>query len=758
VGRGGRKRNERILTPLKGKVKKRKIVTFDIESKDGDTQNRGFTRPFLVDFFDGEKHYEFRNSPSVAHLPWETRHIERGGCIDKFMRWLFGMDGCRFCNYTDNLSRATERGRGCALCREHRRRFIAKSCDIYSHNGGRFDELFLIGWLLKNRRYVRFEVTSAGNRVQRLEVTPVGKGKHSTLSWSFLDSAALIPLSLHKIGKDIVGGVEKIAAVQNSMALAKEKKVDHNLDLHEDDPDWTTYVRADNEVLFLGLHRFIELIRDLGGDIGVTAPSTSMKLFRMKYQKRTIMRNRHFKSCDGLCKNVIVRPDGSKMPCATFCDFSCHGCAHAFAREGYYGGRTELFRRKGRNIQYYDINSSYPASMLEDMPVGDMLELDCNLSWDALRAMRKSHIGFIECEVEIPPGVEVPPLPVRHDGKLVFPTGRFRGVWDFDELELLFHPLVRGRVIKVYRSVWYEADTVFLTMVRKLYHYRTKHQGECYTNDKGKGSVCGQKSCNVDYTESIAFVAKLMLNSLYGKFGMREDRTGVVMVGEGEEPPMDEGWPMNGQHSSPFWEVERYVDAAYVIPQISAHITTLSRIRLWRGMAEVVERGGVLYYVDTDSIMCSVPITTSDGLGGWKREEVGNLLEGEFILPKLYQLKMHKQHCIDLHCPGCSRPADHPHRHDCEDKECQGCAVSVEKMKGVQHRNQTPESYRHMVYEKGTIEGIRLTQARTMFNKGMLSPTMVPAKKSLQTEYDKRVMLPDGSSVALHLELTGEEL
>ncbi len=79
-------------------------------------------------------------------------------------------------------------------------------------------------------------------------------------------------------------------------------------------------------------------------------------------------------------------------------------------------------------------------------------------------------------------------------------------------------------------------------------------------------------------------------------------------------------------------------------------VTALSRIRLWRGMVEVVERGGYPYYVDTDSIMASVPITPSDGLGGWKQEEVGNLIEGEFILPKLYRLKMHKPDCIDQGC------------------------------------------------------------------------------------------------------------
>ncbi len=752
-----KRRSEKYLAPLNGKIKKRRLVTFDIESKDGDTQERGFTRPFLVDFFDGENHHEFRNDPGMERIQWETRHIEKGGCIDKFMRWLLALDGCKFCNYTYRLRDALRGGRGCQHCKEHRAKYCSKMCDIYSHNGGRFDELFLIGWLLKHRKELRFEVTSAGGRIQKLEIEPCGgKGPKSSLKWVFLDSAALIPLSLQKIGKDILGGVDELPSVKNAKELASQK-LNHDLNLPEDDEGWTTYVRADNEVLYLALHRFIELFQDLGGSIGITAPSSSMKLFRRRFQKRKINRNRHFDKCDGACHRSLTAPDGSRIPCASYCDLKCHGCAHAFIRRGYYGGRTELFRRKGRKIYYYDISSSYPASMLDEMPVGDMVELNPGLSWEALRAMRRTHIGFLEVEVEIPAGVEVPPLPVRYDGKLVFPTGYLKGVWDFDELDLLFHERVKGRIVKVKRSVWYAHDPVFREMVTRLYHYRTKHATGCTTNQRGVGTVCGKKHCNPDYTEGLAYVAKLVLNSLYGKFGMREDRTGIVMVGE-DEPKPDDGWPINGKHDSPFWEVERYVDAAYIIPQISAHITALSRIRLWRGMVEVVERGGYLYYVDTDSIMASVSITPSDGLGGWKQEEVGNLIEGEFVLPKLYRLKMHKPDCIDPACDGCSRPADHPHRHDCEDKTCKGCATSVEKMKGVQHRNQTPENWQHMIYEGGTVTGERLMQHRTMFNKAALSPTMVESKKSLKSDYDKREMLEDGKgSVALHLDMSQAE-
>lgn len=807
----GKRREETYLRGLTSAVKHKRIAVFDLESKDGDTQKAGFTRPFQVGFYDGGEYIEFRNDPELAEIDWKYRHIARGGCLDKFLRWLFRLDGCHKCHRP--LTQYNAQGvKHCMDCVKHRKRYGSTQCNIYSHNGGRFDELFMLGWLLQNRDKVKFDLTAVQARIQRLEVRPVTapdqfKGKQARVSWTFLDSFALMPLSLAEIGKDLLGGAERFSAVKEAMDLEKQiareredvlnrnlaeqahakavmalaqgldpeteteaetveeklrregkyagnSKLAMDLDLEENHPAWEIYNKADNVVLYNGITRFHELMEGLGGEVGITAPASSMKLFRRAFQHRPIKRNRHFDKCDGVCHRGPVLRDGTRGPCADYCDGKCHGCAHAYIREGYYGGRTELFKRWGHRLFYYDINSSYPASMLEPMPVGDMHELDVKLSWDALRTIRRSHVGFLDVEVTIPRGCPIPPLPVRHEGKLVFPTGSFRGVWDFDELDLLSHPLVQGKVTKVHRSIWYSQEPVFREMVRVLYRYRQKHVDGCKVDKnspEGHGTKCRKKVCNPDYTPGLAYVAKLMLNSLYGKFGMREDRESVVMVPPDEPKPAD-GWPLNGEHNSPFWVVEKFVDAAYIIPQISAHITTLSRRRLWHGMAEVIAKGGELYYVDTDSIMSSAEIDPSDELGGWKREDPDKLIDGEFILPKLYQLKLHKAGCVNPLCEGCIDPDAKLHRHDCKDKKtCPGCAVSVEKMKGVTYRAQTPENWKRMVYEREEIVGTRLTQHRTMLNNLMLSPEVVEAKKSLQTEYDKRVMLPDGSTVPLHI-------
>lgn len=746
------RRSEKYLNRLTGKVKRKAMLVFDIESKDGESQKAGFTRPFMCGAYDGTEFQEFWNDMSVARGP--HRHILPNGNIDKFMHWLFRPDGCRECFYKFTVEHHGRPGRVCPSCKAHREKYSSKKCNIFSHNGGRFDELFLLGWLIKNKARFKFEISAVQSRIQRLDVWPTGLSQ-AKLSWTFLDSFSILPLGLRQIGKDLLGSdLEKLPAVKDAEKLAREKgKIDLNLSEH-DRQAWSTYNKADLTVLYLALHRYHDLIEKLGGEVGITAPATSMKLFRRRYQKKAIPRNRHFKKCDGKCDKAGIDKEGNPIPCATHCDLKCHGCAHHWVRGGYYGGRTEKYGEYWWDYKYHDINSSYPASMMDEMPVGDMTEFGPEKSWRVLHEMRKTHIGFIECEVEIPENCYIPPLPYRYERKLVFPTGRFSGIWDYDELKLLEDPLVNGKVVRVFRSVWYKKAPIFREMVTTLYKYRQKHIKPCGPDSEGMGTACHKPSCNPIFNKGMALIAKLMLNALYGKFGMREDRTGIVMIGDDGVKPVD-GFPINGKHSSPFWEVERYVDAAYIIPQISAHITTLSRIRLWRGMAFIIRSGGRLFYVDTDSVKSSIDMPSSDDLGEWKKEEPDVLLEGEWITNKLYKQSGHLKDgsCKGAgKCTGCAiLDGGRAHRHDCKDDRCKGCAVSVEKMKGVGYDKQTPEHYQSMVHEKGTIRGKRLTQHRTMLNKGLISPVMAEWSKSIKSEYDKRAMLKNGDSLPLYL-------
>lgn len=539
------------FTPLEGPVKSRKFLVFDIESKADDTQDAGFTRPFLVGVYEGETYKEFRDA-RPGEGDWESRYYEEGGCIDRAMR---------------EILRQKYRG-----------------WHIYAHNGGRFDFLFLLPWLRQVGWDLgfRWSIIPVSSSIQVLDVWKMKKGKggevHRAHRWRFLDSFKLIPTSLDKAAK----------------AFGQSGKVQHDLDMEENDPHWSVYLEADCVQLYGVLQKFHGYVENvLLGEVGITAPSTAMKIFRRNYLKASIPRSIE---------------------------------THEFVRRGYVGGRVEVFEKLATELRYFDINSSYPASMLEDMPTGP------GFFWDGAppsRCTDGGYIGFCEVDVEVPE-MHVPPLPLKHEktGKLLFPTGRLRGVWDWAELQMAME--VGARITKWHKSVWYAPSPLFREFVTELYKYRDKSRA--------------------DYDVGLAEVVKIMLNATYGKFGMKTLRRKIYCH---DDPTMPENAvPVNGNPDSILWVAEEETDAPYIMPQIAAHVTSLSRIRLYTKVFKAAcckscwpercrcKNHGILAYGDTDSGLTPTMLETGTALGELKDEfpEQSGKLIGMFMGPKTYIL------------------------------------------------------------------------------------------------------------------------
>lgn len=837
------KREEAYLKPLTSKPKTLGIFALDIESKRDDSQDAGFTRPFKVGFFDGSEYTSFSDSGRMAfRLPWQEWHLREGGCIDAFCKFLFSGGG------------------------EDRKRFQSLNGFCYGHNAGKFDFLFILGWLLRHRDEYVFEIASVMSKIQRLDVWVKGTDPDTAGKWVFADSVSLLPMSLDKVGDTFCRNVfldDTLDEDGNKVRLGKRKM---SLDLPEWDPLWDIYLKDDCRVLWYGVTAYQTMISKLGGEVGITSPATAMKTFRRSFQKDWIYIGKHFPGCDGKC------PDEDLCERGTGCDGKCHGCLHKWIRLGYYGGRVEPHRKFGTYILCYDINSSYPASMRSPMPIGKPTVYGPMKFADMAR-LRKTQVGFVECTVEIPKNCKLPPLPWRvpegrritvtqpdgtetvvPPGKLVFPTGRISGVWDYDELCLLMHPLVDGKIVEVKKSVWYQQKPIFVDFVDTLYKFRDKNDPSNYERGvierDGKGGILNED----EFGAALAEVCKLMMNALYGKFGMRPERTGLLLVDVEAGPS---AWPENAEPlwRSPtdvpedclVWEEDRYVEAPYIIPQVSAHITALSRIRLFMGAADVLAQGGTLYYMDTDSIRTSVAIPDSLMLGGWKLENPKDvILESTFVLPKLYQDIAHKASCEYIQsfipesepeewkkagrhntawkgarCPGCAFVFHHPEckkkfpdrislatflREHCQGdviirtKEgraytghgrvfsinskdgtvaCKGCSAYKHKMKGISHRDQTIENWERLLRrdQEDPVRGERLAGHKQMLRRSgnlkvidlqnllkekgfdgkeklvgpMLSPEVIPTKKTLRTDYDKRQFLSDGSTIPIYV-------
>lgn len=708
----GRTAASAFLDALSGPAKRKNFCTVDIESKAEDTQQAGFTRPFLVGTYDPMRrvYEEFRDEPHLGSRDWKTRYVDPGGCVDKVLTYLLSAP---FKNY-----------------------------QIYSHNGGNFDELFFLPWLRRHEDEFGFEVVPVQSSIQVIKVwrLPTEVEEPIRDRWTFLDSMKLFPMGLEKMCK----------------TFGLPGKVDHDLDMHETDERWSTYLKQDCVALAEGLIKIHELVEDkLGGEVGMTAPSTSMKLFRRRFLGRPgsvkkIPRFQHWHGCDGKAD------DGGE----------CQGCAHQWVRRGYYGGRTELFRVYGENLHYYDINSSYVAAMREEMPVGDRTVLtgeDAEIDW---RRTAKEG-GFVECTVKIPATCDLPPLPHRSEktGKLIFPTGVFSGVWSTRELALLKDPSVNGEILSVKRVVWFRLKPVFEGMVQELWRLRDKNQE--------------------DYDEGLSALAKLLGNSLYGKFGMKEQRTSIVF-----SDARDDGHcflcqktatgglcnecvgskPATDDEDCDVWYQKKKVEASYIIPHIAAWITSLARERLWRFMRQAADAGGKIFYCDTDSIITDVMLPSSSALGELKDEyplivaggpELAHsfsspeealgwlnamLPRGTFVQPKVYMLESQRFKTAKVTMKGFPyRNVDAPKAHG-KDCSCSECII--------RHKENLLKLQRGEALTWRQLEKVR-TLARGGFRHG---PKMKQISKSFKSEYDKRVILPDGSTRPQVLDEREDEL
>jgi hypothetical protein len=525
------------LGPLHGVRKRRRFLVFDIESKDGRGQKAGFTRPFRVGVYDGTEYREFRDL--TVGGDWRERYYSEGGCVAQAML--------------------------CMLRRRHAGKYI------YAHNAGVFDFLHILPWLMGQgeRLGYRFRLVPVASSIQLLDVWHI---RHKCV-WRFVDSYKLMPSALDKLAKTFgLGG-----------------KVKQDLNLHEEDPSWSKYLKGDCTKLYGVLEKFHYYIEEvLGGEVGITAPATSMKLYRRRFLKGKIAR-----SLD----------------------------THAFIRESYCGGRCEDFIEHGEELRYFDFNSSYPASMLELMPSGP------GIWWRGKppkRLREQGSVGFVRCNVYVPETMNIPPLPVRgkkEDGlpesKLVFVVGRLHGVWEYSELQMAEE--YGCRIEEWFESVWYPARELFVEFVLELYKYRDKSRP--------------------GFDEALAEVVKRMLNALYGKFGQKTIRKKVYRYDDPKRPANAKPAAPNDPEC-PIWYAEEESDAVYIIPQISARITSLSRQRLYRAMMAAERKGGRVYYTDTDSIVTDVELETSTELGALKDEfpEYSGRIRGWFIGPKQYLL------------------------------------------------------------------------------------------------------------------------
>jgi hypothetical protein len=214
-----------------------------------------------------------------------------------------------------------------------------------------------------------------------------------------------------------------------------------------------------------------------------------------------------------------------------------------------------------------------------------------------------------------------------------------------------------------------------------------------------------------------------MMNSLYGKTGMGEDRKLMWFNPKLADFCEHELSSVVENPNGVFTEDVK-VRPSYVIPQLAAWVTALSRVRLWRLMNELLKSGHSLWYCDTDSIVTDAPIQNSQTLGELKL--VCQARYGHFAAPKLYLL-------------------DFDNKSEVKAKGFGG---------GFGTGRLTAELYWQIVQRRAKVTIKRMTKLKEGLHrvkKGERFPIMLEGEKTVRSLDEKRIHLSNGKTIPIVL-------
>lgn len=342
-----------------------------------------------------------------------------------------------------------------------------------------------------------------------------------------------------------------------------------------ENPAHIEYAKRDVLILITGLPRLNTMLqKHFGVNANATTASTALKAWQKTLK-------------DGEIYNA-----------------SKWGDRELFTRQAYYGGLVFLTSTKlQHDCETYDRNSSYPASMVaHGVPVGRQLET---------RDYEDGRMGIYRVRVKAPDDLIVPIIPARDKrGTMRWYRGEFDTV--VTNRELIFAANHGYKILQVYEGIVWEDVAFpfneFIGLCKQIrFGFRDKPE---------------------------EFLAKLMQNALYGKFGSRRERLRIFSARSMTDEDLIGSVPYDDRG---LWYVKKELDEEMrCAPEWAVFITAHSRLSL---LQQVYSAGPEnVFYGDTDSITLrkgyGSQIDVGLEYGQWKLEKEWR--EFRAIAPKVY--------------------------------------------------------------------------------------------------------------------------
>ena len=328
-----------------------------------------------------------------------------------------------------------------------------------------------------------------------------------------------------------------------------------------------------------------------------------------------------------------------------------------FIRKSFFGGRTNSIKLKynftGDEIGVYsDITSLYPSvNYYDDYPIGHPIEITENFG-DITK-----YFGFIDCYVVPPKGLYFPLLATKGD-KLTFDLLPKRGVWTTIEVNKAIE--LGYKVKEVYKVLHYKkrSNNLFKGYVSKFLKIKQEASGkpdwvktesdlEKYIKDYEEQQGIKLDKEKIEYNAGLRAIAKLCLNSLWGKFGQRLNMPkNEIITDSNKFHKIMFGDEYTGQSWSMIDDLrmeltyklkEEYIEDDYNTNiAVASYTTSHARLRLYWALEKLNRQ--VLYH-DTDSVVYVYDknnpkhfrITNGDLLGEWTDELDGVDMCGTFL-------------------------------------------------------------------------------------------------------------------------------
>lgn len=442
----------------------------------------------------------------------------------------------------------------------------------------------------KSKEWNLFKRIESGGQLLSCVHRPVDYKKKGSIK--FIDTTNYVFFSVEKLGSIL--GIKKLDKPSSwKKVFNKEtQSVDYLPQKPKNDfeeEELRVYNKRDCKISCDFMFFLQKVFNKASGNCKITIASTSFDIWRRNFLKTTLVKE-EFVTGNNTVKKFLFK--------------------------AYYGGRTESFKRgKFKRLYYYDINSLYPSVMRNNsFPLPNSVKL--------IKGDRK-HLNYINkfegvssVKVLCPENLDKPFLPLRMNGKLVFPSGEFTGT--FNHCELRYALKLGYKILEIideYQVIYTKTFKPFKEFVDHFYKLRQTY--------KKQGSV-------------MELPIKLVLNSLYGKFGQKkvvDSRILDINHVSSKKELVDIYENANvREDGTAVYNVESDYDGINTYPILSSYTSSFARILMY----PYINRESVVY-TDTDSIMTTKDLKLdSKVLGEMKLEGV---YEGVVVKPKFYKLK-----------------------------------------------------------------------------------------------------------------------